>query len=186
MQNTLTKIWKGSPNFWKGRKNYKPEAIVLHITTGSIQSCDSWFNNPKSQVSAHYCVGKNGEIHQYVAEENTAWHAGIVYNPSWQFLKQNINPNLYTLGIEHEGKEYDTWPKEQKEKSALLIKELCGKWNIQLDRYHIIGHYEITAKKPNDPAINKEIINEIISLAQKKEKRTIKNIFECFKKLFKN
>jgi N-acetyl-anhydromuramyl-L-alanine amidase AmpD len=65
-------IQKKSPNFWVGRKGYRPEAIVIHIMDGTLIGTDSWFANHTSQVSAHYGIGKNGEIHQYVQENDTA------------------------------------------------------------------------------------------------------------------
>ena len=158
-------IWKGSPNFWVGREGHKPEGIVIHIMAGTLIGTDNWFNNPKSQVSAHYGIGKNGEIHQYVKEEDSAWQAGTVSNPSTLLVKPGINPNLYTIGIEHEGSESDVWTEEMKNASAALIKNICMRWNIPIDRNHIIGHYQITSKKPNCPAINKSIIDELIARA---------------------
>lgn len=162
----LKKIWKGSPNFWAGRKGQRSEAIVIHIMAGTLAGTDGWFNNPASQVSAHYGIGKNGEVHQYVKEEDAAWHAGITSQPSWKLLKPNVNPNLYTIGIEHEGQPEDIWTDAMKQASTQLIKSACEQWQIPLDRDHIIGHYQLTAKKPNDPAVNKGIIDELISLAK--------------------
>jgi N-acetylmuramoyl-L-alanine amidase CwlA len=100
-----------------------------------------------------------------VKEEDTAWHAGRVDNPSWNLIKPNINPNLYTVGIEHEGNSSDQWPDAMKRASASLIREICDRWQIPIDRNHIIGHYQIFSKKPNCPAINKSIIDELIALA---------------------
>lgn len=165
-------IWKGSPNFWSGRQGYKPEGIVVHIMAGTLIGTDAWFNNPKSQVSAHYGIGKKGEIHQYVKEEDSAWQAGTVSNPSALLIKPNINPNLYTIGIEHEGSESDEWMEEMKNASATLIRDVCVRWNIPIDRNHIIGHYQITSKKPNCPAINKSIIDELIARAGGQQQAT--------------
>ena len=171
-------IWKGSPNFWSGRQGYKPEFVVIHIMAGTLVGTDSWFNNPKSQVSAHYGIGKKGEIHQYVKEEDTAWHAGIVSSPTALLVKPNINPNLYSIGIEHEGSESDTWTEEMKRASASMIRDVCMRWNIPIDRNHIIGHYQITSKKPNCPAINKNIVDELVILAAGQQQAVIPSAVE--------
>ena len=162
----IQKMWKGSPNFWSGRKGYHPEAVVIHIMDGTLVGTDAWFANPNSQVSAHFGIGKKGEIHQYVKEEDTAWHAGRIDNSNLKFIKpNNVNPNLYTIGIEHEGKPDDVWTDAMKQASAALIREVCSKWQITIDREHIIGHYQIFSKKPDCPAKNKQIIDELVALA---------------------
>ena len=158
-------IQKKSPNFWAGRKGYRPEGVVIHIMDGTLVGTDSWFANPTSQVSAHYGVGRTGEVHQYVKEEDTAWHAGRVDAPVWKLIKPNINPNLYTIGIEHEGKPEDVWTDVMKRSSAELVREICQRWQIPIDRNHIVGHFEIFSKKPNCPARDKKIIDEIVALA---------------------
>lgn len=158
-------IQKKSPNFWAGRKGYRPEGVVIHIMDGTLVGTDSWFANPASQVSAHYGVGRTGEVHQYVKEEDTAWHAGRVDAPLWKLIKPNINPNLYTVGIEHEGKPDDVWTDAMKQASAELVREICQRWQIPIDRNHIVGHFEIFSKKPNCPARDKKIVDEIVALA---------------------
>lgn len=158
-------IQKKSPNFWIGRKGYRPEAVVIHIMDGTLPGTDSWFANTTSQVSAHYGIGKNGEVHQYVQESDAAWHAGRVDAPVWKLIKPNINPNLYTIGIEHEGKPDDVWTDAMKQSSATLIREICQRWQIPIDRDHIVGHFEIFSKKPNCPATNKKILDDLVTLA---------------------
>lgn len=159
-------IIKTTPNFTKGRGTFKPEIIVIHIMAGSIEGTDSWFADPASQVSAHYGVGYRGEVHKYVNEEDTAWHAGRVKNPTFSLYKPGINPNIYTIGIEHEGMNLsvDSTP-EQKKASAALIAEISTRWNIPLDRDHIIGHYQIFSDKPYCPGTDKSVIDELIKMA---------------------
>jgi len=145
-------IFKPSPNFVTGRQGYTPIAIVIHIMEGTIGGTDSWFGSPKSQVSAHYGVGTNGEVHRYVLETNVAWHAGRVNNPTWKLIKTGgngyvINPNLYTVGIEHEGDEHSEWTDEMYASSSSLIADISQRWGIPLDRDHIIGHHEIYSIK---------------------------------------
>lgn len=163
----MDKIWKGSPNFWAGRQGYRPEAIVIHVMDGTLKGTDSWFASTQSGVSAHYGVGKTGEVHQYVKEEDSAWCNGIVNKPTWSLLKPGVNPNRYTIGIEHEGNASDPWPEAMIKASAELVREVCGRWGIPIDRDHIIGHYQIDGvKKPNCPGINKGMIDEIVRVAR--------------------
>ncbi len=141
-----------SPNILKGRKGNKPEAIVIHVMEGSLSGTDSWFKNPASKVSAHYGIGKNGEVHQYVQEADTAWHAGRVHAPSWRIIKTAgnglyVNPNYYTIGIEHEGNETSEWTDAMYAADAELIKAIATRWGIPIDRDHIIGHHEIYSIK---------------------------------------
>lgn len=141
-----------SPNFTQGRRTYRPEAIVIHIMEGTLKDTDSWFGNAISQVSAHYGIGTRGEVHQYVDENDTAWHAGRIHDPTWSLIKKTsdglyINPNFYTIGIEHEGDANSQWTDAMYSSSADLIRELCQRWSIPPDRLHIIGHHEIYSLK---------------------------------------
>lgn len=162
-----------SPNFNRGRQNYKPIAIVIHIMQGTLQGTGTWFSQPSSQVSAHYGVGKSGEIHRYVMETDVAWHAGRVTDPDWKYLIKAgngnvVDPNLYTIGIEHEGNADSAWTDEMYNSSSALIADIAARWNIPLDRDHIIGHHQIYAVKscPGE----KVDLDQLIALASKKQK----------------
>ena len=147
--------WIGcaSGNFQKGRPTgFRPEAIVIHLIDGSFAAGDGTFLDPNSHVSAHYAVSKAGVIHQYVDEHDTAFHAGVIVNPDWPLLKKNaakafINPNYYTIGIEHEGHVGDVWPQEQLQASATLVGQIAARWDIPLDPLHVIRHHQIRASK---------------------------------------
>ena len=156
-----------SPNSNKGRKSYRPEAIVIHIMEGSLSGTDDWFRSTKSNVSAHYGIGKTGEVHRYVPEEDTAWHAGRVNAPTWIGLKPSgkmyINPNYYTIGIEHEGFDNAEWTDAMYLASSTMIREICQRWNIPIDRQHIIGHHEIYSLK-TCPG-HKVSLNKLIAMA---------------------
>jgi N-acetylmuramoyl-L-alanine amidase len=154
----------GSPNRSKGRDGFKPEAVVVHIIEGTLASADSWFRTPTSKVSAHYGIGRTGEVHQYVGEADTAYHAGRVYKSTWTGLKPGVNPNLYTIGIEHEGRGASEWPDSMYESSARLIADICTRWSIPIDREHVVGHREIYGRKtcPNDIVD----LNRLIRLAK--------------------
>lgn len=147
--------WIGSPNRTVGRGGYRPEAVVIHIMEGELRAVDQWFNttppaNP-SPVSAHYGVGRGGAVHQYVHEMDSAWHAGRVYRPTWTRLRPGVNPNAYTIGIEHEGYRDTDWTDAMYDASASLLADISQRWSIALDREHVVGHREIYALKPFCP-----------------------------------
>src|SRR6202034_4455546 len=90
--------------------------------------------------------------HQFVEEQDTAWHAGGITAPSWRLIKKvgnsiYVNPNYYTIGIEHEGTVDTDWKDSMYESTSTLIAEISKRWNIPIDRNHIIGHHEIYAVK---------------------------------------
>lgn len=83
--------WIGSPNHYSGRNGYAVTHITLHIMVGHLAGTDSVFLNPGSQASAHYGIGANGAIHQYVSEDDGS------------YSDANFASNNSTISIEHEG-----------------------------------------------------------------------------------
>lgn len=134
-------------NFGKGRLTYRPEAIIIHITEGSSESAIKWCHDQKSKVSYHYIVREDGSIIELVRPENTAWHAGLIKNPSWQKIKKNINPNLYTIGLAFAGHSTEGPNFMQFCSMVLLVKKLCTDYKIKVDTENIVGHNEIRSDK---------------------------------------
>lgn len=146
--------WAPSPNYSKGRKGKKIVAIVNHITAGAVPGCLSWMRNPRAKASAHYLITRQGKIYQMVRDEDTSWHAGMVNKPKWK-LYDGSNPNYYTLGIEHECLSGGLLTDAQYKATVELHKMLITKYNIPVDRDHIIGHYGIDGvNRPNCPGPN--------------------------------
>jgi len=136
-----------SPSYWKSRKGFKPEAIVIHITDGNRKSVINTFLNSKNQVSAHYLVCKDGDIIQFVDEKYPAWHSGYIKNPKWGLLKLGINPNLYTIGLEFEGFDDEQLTLTQLIIGSWLLFKVSASWGIPLDQDHIIPHNLVRADK---------------------------------------
>jgi N-acetylmuramoyl-L-alanine amidase len=138
-----------TPNQEQGRAGRTPRGIVLHTTVGSFESAAAWFCKPESGVSAHYLVGLDGRVAQFVEEADTARHAGRVSNPT-ATIYDGTDPNLYTVGIEFEdGGEPETVrrPAAQYEAGADLIAGIAARWGIPIDRDHVIAHRELTDRK---------------------------------------
>jgi N-acetylmuramoyl-L-alanine amidase CwlA len=139
-----------SINYHAGRESaYAVDMIVVHVTEGSAQSVVEWFNDPTSEVSAHYMVRKDGVVVQFVEEEDTAWHAGRVNAPTADLVldRAPANPNGYSIGIEHEGDGKESLTLAQRIASVGLIRDICARGGIAIDRRHIVGHHEIYAPK---------------------------------------
>lgn len=69
--------------------------IVMHYTAGrGFQQSIDWLCNPKAKASAHFIVGRDGDLAQLVPLDRRAWHAG----PSaWAGL---TDINRFSIGIE--------------------------------------------------------------------------------------
>jgi N-acetyl-anhydromuramyl-L-alanine amidase AmpD len=144
-------------NFLKGRPaHFEVEAVVIHLIDGTQAAADQTFADPAlvDRRSAHYSIGRDGTIHQYVAEEDTAYHAGVLHNPTWSGLRRKpdgtfVNPNFYTIGIEHEGRANDPWPDAMYEASAELLSEIAQRHPrlSPLTLANVVGHREIRSNK---------------------------------------
>jgi N-acetyl-anhydromuramyl-L-alanine amidase AmpD len=135
-----------SPAFTAGRSGHAIDRIVIHITDApTTSSTVNTFTAPGAQASAHYLVGQDGEVVQFVAEANTAWHAR--------------GANSRGIGIEHvaikqggvdyprpNGKmqHFDYLPPSDTQycESAALVTYLCDKYKLTPDRTTIVGHRE--------------------------------------------
>lgn len=82
--------WIGSPNHYNGRNGYTITHITLHIMVGHLAGTDNTFKHPGG-ASAHYGIGADGTIHQYVSENDGSWSDA------------NYASNNSTISIEHEG-----------------------------------------------------------------------------------
>jgi|LGOV01.1.fsa_nt_gb N-acetyl-anhydromuramyl-L-alanine amidase AmpD len=161
-QKNIEFIGNKSTNRWAGRYSgthqrlFKPIAIVDHISEGTMDSLISWFTSRNNRgSSSHFGVGRNGKIVQFVKIEDRAWCNGKIIDPSSDLVNQvgkHVNPNHYTVSIEHEGVWANTHGKltpEQLDSTIMLhayiiiyVKKHTG-YDIPVSRKHILGHYEI-------------------------------------------
>jgi len=145
-----------TPNFRKGRRGeFGIDQIVIHVTEGEAEGTLSWFGSAKSGVSAHYHVRKTGWIDQFVDEDDEAFHAGRVNNPTAPLVLErlDVNPNYYSIGIEHEGSGNEDLTPEQRKSSIMLLRDISTRRSIPLNRRHVVGHHEIFFPKTCPGAI---------------------------------
>lgn len=108
--------------------------IVVHNTEASWETTLQLVQNPR-YVSWQYSLrSSDGHIAQHVDNRNVAWHAGNWY------------VNMHSIGLEHEGfaAQGSEWYTESMyQTSATLVRYLAAKYDVPLDRAHIIGHDQI-------------------------------------------
>jgi hypothetical protein len=100
--------------------------IVVHCTEIPLKETVALFANPNSrrQVSAHYVIGRQGEVIQMVKDNERANHC------------KGANSN--SIGIEHVGTETDTMTPAQEASSVALIRWLLEQYDVPKKR--IFGH----------------------------------------------
>jgi len=142
-------VWIGcaKSNFYADRHGFSPKAIVVHTLDDELAGGEAVLLDPTSRLSVHYIVSLVGDVFQYVHETDTAFHAGIVVNPSWPLLQEGVNPNFYTIGIALEGRAGDPHSEAQLSAAAALILEIAARWDIPLDSDHVVEHKAIRASK---------------------------------------
>jgi Negative regulator of beta-lactamase expression len=109
----------------------KIQYIIIHDSEVSYQGTIDTFLRP-TYTSANYVIrSSDGQITEMVRPNNVAWQAG-----NWYI-------NSHSIGIEHEGyaAQGSTWYSEPMyRESAKLVNYLAKRFNIPLDRQHILGH----------------------------------------------
>lgn len=149
-------------NYSRGR-NYRPiTCLVIHVMDGTMKGTAAWFANPDARVSAHYGIGASGEIHQYVNDEDTAWHSG------------DFDTNLTSIGLEHEGRKGWIPTLEQYDASVELAATLCQRYAIQPTAKTILRHSTVSSKKPDCPGDGFPIEQYISDIAGRLDSPTFK------------
>lgn len=134
-------------------------AITIHDIEGTYAGAISWFQNPISNVSAHYCLRSiDGQVTQMVCDVDKAWHVGT--------------ENPYAIGLEHEGKaDFEGWYTEAMyQASAAVCLDAMTDYNIDPLRAHegppeygintlggcikLKGHQHFANSSHRDPGLN--------------------------------
>jgi len=125
--------------------SYPITKIIVHTTQGSYAGAISWFQNPSSNVSAHYVLrSSDGEATQMVCHKDIAWHAG-----NWYY-------NTRSIGLEHEGyvSQNGWYTDTVLKKSAYISRRTISTFGVLLrhDTVNgIMGHVEVPGATHTDP-----------------------------------
>ncbi|KUN17502.1 N-acetylmuramoyl-L-alanine amidase [Streptomyces antibioticus] len=121
--------------------DYDIDMVIIHVTQGSTASAVKAFQDPGHRAAAHYIVGQDGRVTQMIRELDVAYHAG------------NRDYNERSVGIEHEGfvDRPEDFTAAMYASSARLTARICARYDIPVDREHIIGHVEVPGTDHTDP-----------------------------------
>lgn len=96
------------------------------------------------RVSSHVLIRRDGEVVQYVPFRMRAWHAGE------SCYQGRSCCNDYSIGIELEGQDNETYLPQQYDRLAAIIRVLSRTFpGISVDR--IRGHSDIAPGRKTDP-----------------------------------
>jgi len=128
--------------FWTSAPSRRVKRIVVHITAGQAdyrRTVEYFATMPDGrQASAHYVVGRGGEVVECVRPDSQeAWHAR--------------GANADSVGIEHNARQ-PGWPTAsdpglpvtpaQYKATAELCRWLCSRYALPFNRETVIGHNE--------------------------------------------
>lgn len=135
--------WVGTTNF--GMR--KPNFVILHHTAQN--SCDQTlktFTLPRTQVSAHYVICKDGTVYHMLNDYLRAWHAG---NSRWGNM---TDINSSSIGIEIDNNGFESFTDQQINSLLNLLNLLKNSHGIPSANF--IGHADIAPTRKVDPNIN--------------------------------
>ena len=140
---------QGIPPYWVGTTNFsmrKPSYVIIHHTAqNSCEQTLKTFTLPRTQVSAHYVICKDGIVHHMLNDYLRAWHGGIA---RWGNL---TDINSSSIGIEIDNNGFETFTEPQLKSLDRLLDTLKHKYSIPAANF--IGHGDIAPTRKNDPNI---------------------------------
>lgn len=135
---------------WATASHYdlrKPNYVIIHHTSQkSVAQTIRTFQVPHTKVSAHYVIGKDGQIVQMLNDYDRAWHAG---RAKWGSV---TDINSASIGIELDNDGFAVFPEEQINSLLILLDTLKSKYLIP--QVNFIGHADIAPTRKNDPNVN--------------------------------
>lgn len=135
--------WVGTTNFNLRKPNF---VIIHHTAQNSCEQTLQTFTLPRTQVSAHYVICKDGMVHHMLNDYLRAWHGGVA---KWGNVS-DINSSSIGIEIDNNGIEAFTDP--QINSLLVLLDTLKRKYNIPAANF--FGHMDIAPTRKNDPNVN--------------------------------
>ncbi len=134
--------WVGTTNFGLRKPNF---VIIHHTAQNSCEQTLQTFTLPRTQVSAHYVICKDGTVHHMLNDYLRAWHGGV---SRWGNL---TDINSSSIGIEIDNNGFEPFTGYQISSLLYLLDTLKKRYAIPAANF--IGHGDIAPGRKVDPNI---------------------------------
>lgn len=136
----LAHRWEPSPNHGPRQASL----VVLHYTSNDdADTALRTLTDPLREVSAHYLVGRDGDIVQLVDETRRAWHAGA---SRWGGID---DVNSVSIGIELDNNGFEPYPPAQIDALLALLADL--QLRLSIPAANVVGHSDVAPRRKLDP-----------------------------------
>ncbi len=136
--------------YWVGTTNFglrKPNLVIIHHTAQhSTDETLRTFTLPRTQVSAHYVIGRDGRTFHLLSDYLRAWHGGVA---RWG---NDNDINSSSIGIELDNDGTQPFAEPQIRSLLTVLKYLKKTYNIPAANF--IGHSDIAPTRKDDPNPN--------------------------------
>ena len=132
--------WAGTTNLSMRRPNF---VIIHHTAQNSCEQTLQTFTLPRTQVSAHYVICKDGTVHHMLNDLLRAHHAGV---SKWG---NTTDLNSSSIGIELDNNGFESFSEAQMNSLLILLDRLKKAYSIPASNF--IGHGDIAPTRKNDP-----------------------------------
>ena len=130
----------GTTNFTMRKPNY---VIIHHTAQDSCEQTLRTFTLPRTQVSAHYVICKDGTVYHMLNDYLRAHHAGAA---KWG---NATDINSSSIGIELDNNGFQYFDERQINSLLTLLERLKKSFSIPTSNF--IGHGDIAPTRKNDP-----------------------------------
>ncbi len=122
----------------------RPNFVVIHHTAqNSCEQTLQTFTLPRTQVSAHYVICKDGTVYHMLNDLLRAHHAGV---SKWG---NTTDLNSSSIGIELDNNGFEIFTEPQMNSLLILLDRLKKAYSIPASNF--IGHGDIAPTRKNDP-----------------------------------
>lgn len=138
-----------APPYFVGTTNFsmrKPNFVIIHHTAQeSSEQTLKTFTLPKTEVSAHYVIGRDGTVYHMLNDYMRAHHAGL---GKWGNV---TDMNSCSIGIELDNNGTEPFADAQIASLLSLLRQLKLAYNIPTANF--IGHADFAPARKTDPSI---------------------------------